>query len=48
MFLLTLAIGVDVTVVVRVELLVDIHPAFGFFDVDKILFTMIVLVCHNF
>ena len=32
MLLLTLAIGVDVTVVVRVELLVDIHPALGFLD----------------
>ena len=47
MLLLTLAIGVDVTVVVRVELLVDIHPAFRFFDVDTMLFALIVFVCHN-
>lgn len=47
MFLLTLAIGVDVTVVVRLELLVDIHPAFGFLNIDTILFTLIVFVCHN-
>ena len=47
MFLLAFAIGVDVTVVVRVELLVDIHPALGFLDVDTILFTLIVFVCHN-
>lgn len=40
MFLLTLAIGVDVTIVVRIELLVDIYPAFGFLDVDTILFLL--------
>ena len=42
MFLLTLAIGIDVTIVVRVELLVNIHPAFRFLDVDTILF---ILIC---
>lgn len=39
MFLLTLAIGVDVTIVVRIEFLVYIHLAFGFLDVDTILFS---------
>lgn len=47
MFLLTLAIGVDVTIVVRIEFLVYIHLAFGFLDVDTILFALIVFVCHN-
>ena len=47
MFLLTLTVGVDVTVVVRVELLVYVHPALGFLDVDTVLFTLIVFVCHN-
>lgn len=47
MFLLTFTIGVDVTVVVRVELLVDIHLAFGFLDVDTILLILIYFVCHN-
>ena len=47
MFLLTFTIGVDVTVVVRVELLIDIHSAFGFLDVDTILLILIYFVCHN-
>ena len=38
----------NIMVVVRVELFVDIHPALGFLDVDTILFTLIVFVCHNF
>ena len=36
MFLLTLTVGVDFTVVVRVELLVDIHPFFGRLQIDTI------------
>ena len=41
MFLLAFAIGIDVEVVVCIELLVDIHPAFRSLDVDTILFTLI-------
>ena len=48
MLLLTLAIGIDVTIEVRVEFLVYIHPAFRFLDVDTILFTPIYFDCHNF
>ena len=47
MFLLAFTVGVDVTVVVRLELLVYVYPAFGFLDVDTILFALIVFVCHN-
>ena len=32
--------GNNITVVVRVELFVDIHPALGFLDVDTILFLL--------
>lgn len=34
MLLLTFAVGIDVTIVVRVELLINIHPAFRSLDVD--------------
>ena len=48
MFLLAFTVGVDFTVVVRVELFVYVYPTLGFLDVDTVLFTLIVFVCHNF
>ncbi|MEX2994416.1 hypothetical protein GAFPHCNK_03470 [[Clostridium] scindens] len=44
---MTFTIGIDFSVVVRVELLVNVHPALGFLNVDTILFTLIVIVLHN-
>ena len=47
MFLLAFTVGVDFTVVVRVELFVYVYPTLGFLDVDTVLFTLIVFVCHS-